>query len=89
MRARWALSAARSGPISGTVRRPASDFGPSVGRQGCPCTGTGALDLTALGARDGRLGLAEAVVAIVLDQALDHVLRQQQPLTAAAGTPLG
>src|SRR5579859_4472232 len=36
-----------------------------------------------------RQGLAEAVVAIVLDQALDHLLGEEQPLAAAAGAPLG
>src|SRR6266542_3955839 len=35
------------------------------------------------------LGLAEPVVAIVLHQPLDHLLRQQQPLAATAGAPLG
>src|SRR5947199_9596463 len=33
--------------------------------------------------------LPQTVVAVVLHQALDHVLWQQQPLTAAAGAPFG
>src|SRR6266851_2536278 len=40
-----------------------------------------------VGSRGGRL--AQAVVAVVLDQALDHLLRQEQPLAAAAGAPFG
>src|SRR5262249_42416552 len=36
-----------------------------------------------------RLGLPQTVVAVVLHQAFDHLLRQQQPLAATAWAPLG
>src|SRR6266542_1590213 len=41
------------------------------------------------GVTAGRFGLPQSVVAVVLHEALDHFLRQQQPLAAAAWTPLG
>src|SRR6185295_12213815 len=41
------------------------------------------------GVGGGGFGLAQSVVAVVLHQTLDHVLRQQEPLAAAAWAPLG
>src|SRR6266511_4132757 len=41
------------------------------------------------GVTAGRFGLPQSVVAVVLHEALDHFLKQQQPLAAAAWTPLG